>query len=124
MDDLGFVSKLFYSLVSFLDNYGAATWNLRAVGLVTVFVLYVIRVNLRSARGIEWYSFIHAIVSGYGAFVACYLSLYAEELTGVREPLRVSLDFTSLSDRTCFCFSFSPLNLILMRASQSFVKDP
>ena len=96
VDGLGFVSKLFYSWISFLDSYGAATWDLRIVALVTVFVLYMIRMNLRSARGIEWYSFIHAIVSGYGAFVACYLSLYAEELTGVREPLRVSLHFTSL----------------------------
>ena len=91
INELDIISQIFYSLIEILDSLGAQTWNLRHVAFVTVLILYIIRMKLKSWHGIEWYSFIHAVVSGYGAFIACYISLSAKELTGVEEPLRVSI---------------------------------
>jgi hypothetical protein len=85
----GPVTSGILSSISILDRYGAWTWNLRVVGLCTCLVLWVVRSGLKKKRGIDWYAFLHALVSGLGSMACVYLDLFAAEtLTGTPEPLR------------------------------------
>lgn len=72
-----------------LDGWGARTWSLRRVGVITAIVLLVVRKVLKKQRGIDWYALLHAIVSSAASLACVYLDLYAsEKLTGTPEPLR------------------------------------
>jgi len=86
----GTVSEWILSFVEFIDRWGgAAEWEPRLIGLVTVVVLGIIRLTCKDAYGVTWYQFIHAIFSGYLSFMAVWLNFFAAEtLTGTQEPLR------------------------------------
>lgn len=72
-----------------MDDFGAATWNLRYVAVVTAIILGLIRKTMYKYRGVDWYSFVHAIASGWGSLMAVYISIAAAEtLMGSTEPLR------------------------------------
>ena len=77
-------------LVQFMDEqWGAAEWGTRQVGIGTVMVLGIIRFTWKDAYGVTWYQFVHAMVSGYLSFLAVWLNVFqAEPLTGTSEPLR------------------------------------
>ncbi len=66
-EGVGPVTTGILSFISILDQYGAWTWNLRVVGLVTVLVIWCVRAALQKKRGIDWYAFVHALVSGLGS---------------------------------------------------------
>jgi hypothetical protein len=89
VEGVGPVTTGILSCISILDQYGAWTWNLRVVGLVTVLGLWCVRAALQKKRGIDWYAFLHALVSGLGSMACVYLDVFAAEtLTGTSEPLR------------------------------------
>jgi hypothetical protein len=89
VEGVGPVTTGILSFISILDQYGAWEWNLRVVGLVTVLLLWCVRAALQKKRGIDWYAFVHALVSGLGSMACVYLDLFAAEtLTGTAEPLR------------------------------------
>ena len=75
--------------ISHLDRWGAWTWNLRHVAIVTALTLGAVRLYCQKYRGIDWYAFIHALVSSSGSFACLYLNFVAsQQLTGMPEPLR------------------------------------
>ena len=82
-------SHWFLSAISVLDEHGAWTWNLLHVGMVTFLALGSVRITMGHWHGVDWYAFLHAIVSTLGSFVALFLDYSAsEKLTGMQEPLR------------------------------------
>ena len=107
------IAQLFLKFISFLDsNLGMKTWNLRYTAFVTVLILYIIRKKCKSWHGIEWYSFIHAIISGYGSFIACYVSMSSKELVGIEEPFRVSTNMSLLYFVLICRFSYTLIYII------------
>jgi TLC domain len=75
--------------VAQLDRWGAWTWNLRHVAIMTALSLGSVRLIFQKYRGIDWYAFIHAVVSASGSFACLYLNFVSsEQLTGMSEPLR------------------------------------
>jgi hypothetical protein len=85
----GGISAIFLSWIAVLDEYGAATWNLRLVGVVTALFLGLLRVAFDKKGGVDWMAFVHAILSGYGSLMCVWLNVFsAETLTGTSEPLR------------------------------------
>jgi hypothetical protein len=77
------------SWISVLDDWGAATWNLRHVAIATALTLGLIRKAMHKNHGVDWYAFVHALVTGWGSLLAVYISVAAAEtLTGTTEPLR------------------------------------
>lgn len=86
---LDFLTRSLLGAISNLDNLGAWTWNLYYVALVTAVILGFIRLVVKEKRGIDWYEFIHAIVTASGSLACIYLDVVAtERLTGIPEPLR------------------------------------
>jgi hypothetical protein len=52
-------------------------------------LIWCVRATLQKKRGIDWYAFVHALVTGLGSMACVYLDLFAAEtLTGTPEPLR------------------------------------
>lgn len=85
----GGLDGFFLSGFEWLDqNYGAAEWSLRQVAVVSAIVLGFTRVALKSKGGVDWYSFIHALITGYLSLICVWLNFFAETLTGTPEPLR------------------------------------
>mmetsp|Transcript_2991 Transcript_2991/g.4017 ORF Transcript_2991/g.4017 Transcript_2991/m.4017 type:complete len:272 (-) Transcript_2991:266-1081(-) len=83
------MSRQVLGFIAILDKSGLATVNLNVVGAVTFFILLGIRFTLKKYRGVDWYAFLHAIVSGSGSLLAVYLDANAAyALTGLGEPLR------------------------------------
>lgn len=88
-DGLDFLTRSLLGVISNLDNYGARTWNLRYVAVATTIVLGGVRVVFQKKRGIDWYAFLHAIVSASGSLACLYLDVMASKrLTGFSEPFR------------------------------------
>jgi hypothetical protein len=84
----GAFSATLLSWIDVIDEYGAATWSLQAIAFVTVIVLGTLKVSLKKKQGVDWYSLVHAVVTGYASLVCVYLSNDGELLTGTPEPLR------------------------------------
>jgi hypothetical protein len=84
----GTFSATLLSWIDLIDAYGAATWSLKTICLVTVVVLGVLKISLKKKRGVDWYALVHAVVTGYSSLACVYLSSYGELLTGTPEPLR------------------------------------
>lgn len=83
------ISKGFLYTITFLDHAGAWEWSLRYTAFYTFLFLGMIRLSIGKRGGIDWYAFIHAIISAVGAFVVLYLDFMASEaLTGTEDPLR------------------------------------
>jgi TLC domain len=83
------VTRTLLSGIAVLDQHGAWTWDLRLVALGTTLVLWLIRLVFQKKHGIDWYAFLHAIVSSVGALACLYLDWVASEpMTRVAEPLR------------------------------------
>jgi hypothetical protein len=76
-------SFLLYAIRVTLDDNGAWEWNLRLVGVVSAIVLMVIKLTFHKAYGVDWFSLMNAIVTGFGAVAVVYLNSYASEtMTG------------------------------------------
>mmetsp|Transcript_2000 Transcript_2000/g.4249 ORF Transcript_2000/g.4249 Transcript_2000/m.4249 type:complete len:298 (-) Transcript_2000:106-999(-) len=91
----GMVTPLILRFISVLDDYGASTWNLRAVAFISAICLYgTYKVGRTGPGGAKlgnvcWEGLLHAIISGVGAAICVYLNEFAaEEISGVSEPLR------------------------------------
>jgi hypothetical protein len=85
MEDLDPISSALLSMIKFtLDDNGAWDWNPRVVGLVSGVVLYAIRSAFHKAHGIDWFSQVNALVTGFGAAAVVYLDIFAsEKMTGL-----------------------------------------
>jgi hypothetical protein len=85
MEDLDPISTALLSLIKItLDDNGAWDWNPRVVGLISGLVLYVIRSAFHKAHGIDWFSLVNAIITGFGAATVIYLDVFAsEKMTGL-----------------------------------------
>lgn len=89
------ISKVMLFQIAILDDYGAWNWDLRIVGVVSFLLLGGIRVVFGKRLGIDWYAFLHAIISTAGSFMCLYLDIMASEaLTGKAEPFRAVEDCT------------------------------
>ena len=85
------IARSILSFIAKLDEWGAATVDLRLLGVVTFFVLLLVRVTMGKHRGVDWYALLHALVTGLGSLMTTYLDVFAAEaLTGIAEPLRSS----------------------------------
>jgi TLC domain len=93
-----YISNIFLQCIYYIDTqYGANEWNLRHVAIITAIILFSIKIIVSKKGGIDWYAFVHSIISAIGALICFYLDEYASsELTGVSEPLR-SLQCTQSS---------------------------
>lgn len=89
-DDLDALSQGILSFVSFLDeSLGADEWTSTQVAVVSGSIFLLMFFTTHSYRGVEWYSLLHACLTGFGSVACVYLDMYAsEKLTGVPEPLR------------------------------------
>jgi len=77
------------SLTSHLDTNGISSLDYRLLALATGVILVLIRHFAGEKGGIEWHSFLHAIITGVGAAMCIHLNSYAAEITGgPPEPLR------------------------------------
>ena len=77
MSRLDCVSRLILSLISQLDRVGAETWNLNHVAMATTATILVIRACLGQLHGVDWYAFMHALVTGVGSILCLYLDVFA-----------------------------------------------
>jgi TLC domain len=59
---------------NYLDRYNAMEWNLTYVAITTTVVLGIIRIVFQKYYGIDWYAFIHAILSSTGSLMCLYLN--------------------------------------------------
>ena len=84
------ISRASLEFIAMLDNtFALPTVNSNYVAIGTFAILLTVRLTIKKYRGVDWYALLHALVSGYGAFLAVYLDMYAAEpLTGLPEPLR------------------------------------
>lgn len=73
----------------YLDENGAGTeWNLRSIAFLSTIIFLAIRLILHKRYRIDWYGFIHSIITGIGSLLCIYLNEYViQELTGTPEPL-------------------------------------
>ena len=77
------------SWITYLDSFGASTWNLRVVAGVSAVVLLSMRYTIGHKWNVDWDALVHAVISGVGSAVCIYLNIYAaSHMTGgVNEPL-------------------------------------
>lgn len=86
----GTTSGTFISFIQRFDDVtGSSGWTSIQVAVVTAIVLGTIRYTCRQEYGVNWYSLLHATVTGIGSFVCVWLNVFAAEaLTGgTSEPL-------------------------------------
>lgn len=83
------VSKLMLAGISIMDDAGAWQWDLRVVAVTSFLLLGGIRVLFGKRWGVDWYAFLHAVITTVGSFACLYLDTIASEaLTGKAEPMR------------------------------------
>lgn len=81
---LDVVSTSIISFVQVLDSLGAESWSAVTVCVTSLAVLVTIKFIWNKQRGIDWYCFVHAVVSGVGAVMCAWLNAFAaKEMTGV-----------------------------------------
>ena len=77
------ITNWLLSQIAYLDNWGAWEWNLRMASFVWLLIFAAIRLIMGERGGVNWYSWIHALVTGIGGVVCAYLSFVsAEHMTG------------------------------------------
>lgn len=77
------ITNLLLSCISVLDNFGAWEWNLRWVSVGWFLFFGALRYGVGKTRGVEWYSLIHAMVTGIGGVICAYMTfVMAEPMTG------------------------------------------
>lgn len=88
MSELSPLSKAFLSFVDVLDSFGAETWNLRIVCVVSAAFFLGMRATIGHKNAIDWDALVHAIISGFGASACVYLNYFASvQMRGISEPL-------------------------------------
>mmetsp|Transcript_38549 Transcript_38549/g.93245 ORF Transcript_38549/g.93245 Transcript_38549/m.93245 type:complete len:285 (-) Transcript_38549:55-909(-) len=76
--------------ILWMDNtLGADQWTTRQIAFVSILLIGVMQFCIGNWKGVKWFSFIHAVVSGYGSLICMLLSYFAAvQLTGTTEPAR------------------------------------
>jgi len=76
--------------IAVLDDWGAWEWNLRFVAVLTAGALWLVRRALGKKRGVDWYAFVHAVLTATGSLACVYLDVASSESfePHVPEPLR------------------------------------
>ena len=72
LDPISIIILQFIS--NYLDQYNAIEWNLTYVAITTTVVLGIIRIVFQKYHGIDWYAFLHAMISSMGAVMCLYLN--------------------------------------------------
>jgi len=89
MTTLDYISSSILSFIRVIDSMGAESWSATAVVLTSLGLLLATKLIFHKQHGIDWYCFLHAIVSAIGACMCVWLNVFAAEtMTGVAEPLR------------------------------------
>jgi hypothetical protein len=87
LDSISIVILRFIS--TYLDDNGAWEWNLNYVAICTTIILGCIRLVFKKYRGIDWYAFIHAVISASGSLACLYLNaISSSQISPIAEPLR------------------------------------
>lgn len=75
------LSVAILSFVNQLDEkLGAESWNLNIVAAVTAALILLIKHQLGTAHGVDWYGFMHAFITGIGSCCCIYLDTFAAEI--------------------------------------------
>lgn len=87
----GSTEAKFLAIVEAFDAFtGAPKWaqSSMTIGVTSAVLLWVILQIVGKKYGVNWCSFVHAVIVGLMSFVAVWLNVYgAESLTGTTEPL-------------------------------------
>lgn len=71
------------------DTLGADQWTTRQIAVVSILAIALVQFTIGEWKGVKWFSFIHAVISGYLSLVCVLLGYFAAvELTGTMEPAR------------------------------------
>jgi len=82
------VTNFLLDLISILDENGGWEWDIRLFSLGWFLFFALIRITVGKKKGVDWYSLIHAVISGVGGTTCAYLSFHmGEQLTGFPEPM-------------------------------------
>ena len=84
MTTLDYISSSILSFIRVIDSLGAESWSATAVVLTSLGLLLATKLIFHKQHGIDWYCFLHAIVSAIGACMCVWLNVFAAEtMTGV-----------------------------------------
>ena len=64
---------------TFDDVTGAPEWSSRHVAIVSAILLGGIRMVMKQKFGVNWYSLVHAFITGLGSFACVWLDVFAAE---------------------------------------------
>lgn len=78
--ELDGLSTAILSFVAQLDRLGADEWSLNIVAAVTAALILLIKNRLGKLHGIDWYGFVHALITGVGSVCCLYLDCFAADL--------------------------------------------
>jgi hypothetical protein len=78
--ELDGLSIAILSFVAQLDKLGAYEVNLNVIAAVTAVLILVIKKSLGKLHGVDWYGFVHALITGVGSVMCLYLDTFAAEV--------------------------------------------
>jgi hypothetical protein len=106
MNGLDRISIFILQFIStYLDKYGAWEWDLNYVALYTTIALGCIRLIFKKYRGIDWYAFIHALISSLGSLACLYLNaVTSAQLSSSSSSLSSSLQQPPEPLRSILCY--------------------
>ena len=79
--ELDGLSSAILALVAQLDKHlGAGECNLNHVAAITAVLILVIKKSLGKLHGVDWYGFVHALITGVGSVLCLYLDCFAADL--------------------------------------------
>jgi hypothetical protein len=75
--------------ILWMDNtLGADQWTSRQIAVCSIILIGVVQFTIGDWKGVKWFSFIHAVISGNLSLVCVLLNYFAAfQLTGNTEPL-------------------------------------
>ncbi|KAL3939571.1 MAG: hypothetical protein SGBAC_005718 [Bacillariaceae sp.] len=74
------------------ENVGMDQWTTRWIACMSVVFIAVVQLTIGDWKGVKWFSFFHAVASGYLSLICVLLNYFAAiPMTGTREPLRSML---------------------------------
>jgi hypothetical protein len=77
MSELDIVSQAILSLISLFDSVGAERWNLNLVAVTTTATILLVKTRLGKLHGVDWYAFMHAVITGVGSCLCLYLDIFS-----------------------------------------------
>ncbi|CAJ1928265.1 unnamed protein product [Cylindrotheca closterium] len=70
------------------DTLGADQWTTRQIAVVSILSIGVVQFTIGDWKKVKWFSFWHAVLSGYGSLICVLLNYFAAyRMTGYTEPM-------------------------------------